>query len=745
MEYHISDHQPVYAVHKKGRDKRESVGFEGRSYRNFDKNIFKDMLREAVNWEDLHNIDNPNSAWDFILKHGTSVLDKLCPMQTFHIKNYRPDWMTDELIEQIKDRDYFYRKAKASRSEDDWNIAKHLRNVTNSNIRSSKREFVLNELNENKNDAKKFWKVIKKVIPTKQSSSQDILLKGEDGQKIDKQLVADYINEFFINVGKVDCPSVVKDDPNQVRCTENELLQIKNFEQTTETEVYKIVKDINVSKSSGISNLSSLALKEAFTVLIPEITYMYNLSFQTSIFPSVWKEALVVPIPKVGNLSLVQNYRPISLLPLPGKIMEKIVHKQLSDHLDENFLLSEKQHGFRKSHSTAHSAAQLVEFVNHKMDARKPTLAVYIDFRKAFDCVQHNVLLDKLTRLNLHPSVIDWIKSYLSNRKQRVYANDIYSDFRDIKQGVPQGSVLGPLFYIIYANDLSKLFKYCQFALYADDTVLYTANEVFGDSVYQMQQDISSLSTWCNANGIRVNTSKTCVMVFGNQTMTKNLVPFEIMFENTPLQKVSSYNYLGITLDWQLNYNLHVKKLISTVSAKLKQLQRMRSFLNTRAALMVYKSMLLPIIVYGDVFLSATSVVNRKKLQTLQNRGLRCALNKSIDAVSSDELHAEAGLLKLKYRREQHLLNFMYDWSLNNSLLVSKPEGSVATRSSKKRLFKLKKPRTEKLKKSLAYKGKSKWNKLHVDFHLAATKSSYKLLVHNWVVQKSITDMINDP
>ena len=743
LNHHISDHQPIYVVHKKGRDGRESVKFRGRSYRDFDKEEFGNRLRNVADWGDLCKMSDPNCAWDFMLRHITTILDELCPIKTFHIKNYRPDWMTDELIEQIKDRDYFYRKAKATGDEDAWNIAKYLRNVTNSHIRSSKREFILNELKKNEDDAKKFWKIIKKVIPSKHTSSQDILLKDNEGTKLDKCQVADYINDFFIDVGKPDLSNSLHEGQHatdQSNLHAGEPVQPMSFGMVTEVQTFKVIRDINIAKSSGIDNLSSFILKEAFTILATEVTQMFNLSLRTSIFPSLWKKALVIPIPKTGNLSLVQNYRPISLLPLPGKILEKLAHKQISDYLDEKSLLTDKQHGFRKSHSTTHSVAQLVNFVNYNMDMRRPTLAVYIDFRKAFDCVQHDILIEKLKRLNLHASVIGWIQSYLYSREQRVFANDVYSESRTIMQGVPQGSVLGPLFYITYANDLSELFKSCQFALYADDTVLYTADDVFEDSVFKLQQDMDRLSTWCKLNGIKVNTNKTKVMVFGSKTAVSKLPTFEILYNNEPLPKVLSYNYLGVTLDSKLNYNLHIKKLIATVSAKLKQFQRMRNFLNTKAALLVYKSMMLPIIEYGDIFLSAASVENRKKLQTLQNKGLRCALRKSIDTATTGELHAEAGLLKLKYRREQHLLNFLYDWSLDKKELVRRSTDSVQTRTSQKRLFKLKKPHTEKYKKSLAYKGKAKWNELHTDFHQAATKGSYKLLVRNWIIQKSITN-----
>ena len=189
----------------------------------------------------------------------------------------------------------------------------------------------------------------------------------------------------------------------------------------------RIVNDINISKSSGLDNISSFIMKEAFKVLIPEVTYMYNLSIGTSSFPRAWKQALVIPIPKTGNLSLTQNYRPISLLPLLCKILEKLIHRQLSGYMELEALLTDNQHGFRKAHSTNHSVAQLTNYVSKKLDSKMPTLVAYVDFRKAFDCVQHPILLNKLGQLGVGEKVISWVESYLSGRVQRVLANSTYS------------------------------------------------------------------------------------------------------------------------------------------------------------------------------------------------------------------------------------------------------------------------------------------------------------------------------
>ena len=390
--------------------------FQGRSYRNFDTDTFKGNLLER-NWDDLYKLTDPGETWDFILKNITQVLDTICPVRTFKIKNYRPDWMTKELIEQIKDRDYFYKKAKVTGDADAWNIAKHLRNITNINIRQAKKDFIINELNLHNEDPKKFWKVIRRVVPTnKTSRSHDILLKDGDS-KLAKEEVAHYINNFFINVGNFDAPNAptVDDQPEDSLAQEEGISpsSLECLQNVTETEVFKIISEINVSKSSGIEDVSSFVIKEAFKVLITQVTYMFNLSIKGACFPEAWKYATVIPIPKVGNSTLVQNYRPISPLPLPGKILEKLIHNQLSNYLEGDSLLNSNQHGFRKHHSTIHSVAQLTSFINKKMDSRLPTLVAYVDFRKAFDCVQHPILLGKLAKLGIGRPIVNWVSSYL--------------------------------------------------------------------------------------------------------------------------------------------------------------------------------------------------------------------------------------------------------------------------------------------------------------------------------------------
>ena len=732
LDHFISDHQPVFEVKKKGRDHRPNKNFRGRSYRNYVRETFKHNLLEQ-NWEDFYKMADPNEAWTYLLGRIILILDRMCPIRTFQIKNYMPEWVTNELIEQIKDRDYFYKKAKLEGGEDAWNIAKHLRNLTNTNIRQARKDFVLSELEENRDDYKRFWKTVRSVIPNEKGSTKQDISLTHMGQKLAKQDIAHFINNYFINIGKnnrgtsqgshgndgaVRAPQV-----NTVNCADSSVNSGEwSFDDIPQAEVYKVIKGINVSKSLGLDDVSSFIVKEAFTILLAQITHLFNLSLHTSIFPKDWKGALVIPIPKTGNLSNVQNYRPISLLPLPGKLLEKLVHAQLSSHLDNINFLTDNQHGFRKQHSTIHSIAQITKFINTKMDKGQVTLAAFIDFRKAFDCVQHPILLDKLSCTGLGNNALKWFESYLTGRRQRVLANNVHSQYQVVTQGVPQGSVLGPLFYIIYANDINKIIKSCNIALYADDTVLYTASANFDVSTRKIQKDMNALSVWCEQNGIRMNTDKTKLMVFGSPVKISKLPDFEIKIEGSPLTVATHYKYLGITLDRQLNYTKHIQTVISKVSLKLKQFRRMRYFLDVKAATLVYKNMILPIIEYGDIFLVGTTAENRKKLQILQNKGLRCALREQDTSIN--KLHRKVQLQRLKYRRDQHLLSYMYDVATDDK--QHKPKTcSIKTRSHNKKLLKICRPKTEKFKNSLAYRGPKKWNSLPEQYHHVTTRQQF--------------------
>ena len=244
---------------------------------------------------------------------------------------------------------------------------------------------------------------------------------------------------------------------------------------TTEEEVLKLIKDIKIHKSSGFVEINSRVMKDAFEYLAGQVTHLLKCSLDTQIVPEGWKEATIVPIPKDGNLTLVENYRPISLLPLPSKLLEKIVHRNISEYLDHNNILTEIQGGYRKNHSTIQTIGTLTDDILRERNVGRNTLAVFIDLKKAFDTVDHSILLRKCDRYGIVGKAGIWLKHYLTDRKQCTLANGTKSPKTNITCGVPQGSILGPLLFLLYVNEIEYICKHSKVLLYADDTVLYVS------------------------------------------------------------------------------------------------------------------------------------------------------------------------------------------------------------------------------------------------------------------------------
>ena len=747
LPIHISDHQPIYIIKKKTRDQRPRETFTGRTYRHLIEEDLQRHLR-GIDWDLKMDTTTAEAAWRTMYTEIKSEVDRICPIKKFTVRSQRPEWITNNLLEQMKDRDYFYRKAKKTGLEDDWNIAKHLRNTTNFNIRQAKSNYIINKLETHKDDPKKFWRTIKRVFPskTKKEKSQ-ITLKNKEGDTVCSKEVPEYINDFFVNIGTTIARDNSKNNTRNTRAqdsnnadgngvpvvpittpiadpypddTQHEIAEV------TENEVYREVMKINIGKSSGLSEINSRVLKMAFKMLIPQLTVICNLSVKSTTYPDDWKKAIVVPIPKTGDLQEVGNYRPISLLPLPGKILERLIYNQITASLEEENFFTTFQHGFRKKHSTIHAILQLTNHINYNMDKGIPTAAVFIDFRKAFDCVCHTTFLKKLESTQLGPNMVCWVKDYLRNRQQAVLANNVKSSNLQVQQGVPQGSILGPLFYIIYANDIPENMK-SNIALYADDTVLYTSSRNGNKVKDTLQEDMDTLGQWCMTNGLTINADKTKVMVFGNKKRRENLGDQNIAFEGKDIKTVTAYKYLGVKLDQSLKYDLHANAIIQRVSDKVNYLRRIRKFVNRQAALSIYKNMILPILEYGNVLMFSVKSDYRKKMQVLQNKGLKCALG--LDPLTSTkEVHKEAKLDPLHIRRKQHILQTMFKqvhepflWKLKKAR-----KSGVVTRSCKKKQFIIKRIKTEKLKKSVTNKAPRLWNSLPKGLQNATDPNYFK-------------------
>ena len=706
IEWNFSDHLVVAVKRKRVRVRCKKVSFKGRSYKNY---VREDMQQELIeqDWGKFYETQAPLECWGIMENRIREHLNRVAPQKEFRVKEVREPWVTNEILEEIKDKDRVLREARQSGLAGDFVRARMERNRVGRLIEQAKADFLKDQQEELVDDPKKFWRLVKSILPGKGKSRRKITLadrkEGKD-MEVEDTDTANYINKFFSGIG----PKLAKvhNEPWVFygEKVENECPAfVTDYEQ-----VSKLCGEILTVKSSGFEDIATKVFKDAFRVLVPQLVYIFNLSFSTGMFPDSWKQATIIPLYKGGDKLEVSNYRPVSLLPLPGKVIEKIAHAKMSSFLERYELLSDRQGGFRKGHSTMASIAELTDSILCNINKGLTSLAAFIDLRKAFDTVDHNILLRKLRCYGIEGTNLRWCTNYLSGRTQRTLANAVLSINEVITCGVPQGSVLGPLFFILYVNDVQKAVTGVNLQLYADDTVIYVAGEDSHSAAAKLQPALNKFSKWCAANKLTLNVSKTKLMTFGTRNMVKKAKDTVVKIGGTPLQIVPTYKYLGVTLDATLTFDKQVKSTISMVAFKTNLLARIRKYVKESVAIKIYKSMILPYFDYGDVIYNSACKDGLDKLQRLQNRCLKICKHVHV-RYSTKELHAETKMPMLDVRRTAHINNFMFK-RLEKLDLVD--DRNIRTRAHDAPLFKVKVPKCEAYKRSVEYAGSLQWNNL---------------------------------
>ena len=416
------------------------------------------------------------------------------------------------------------------------------------------------------------------------------------------------------------------------------------------------------------------------------------------------KHASVTPVFKSGDNRILGNYRPISILSFYSKIIEKLIYSRINNFITKYDIISPSQFGFRKGKSTEHALIEVLEFLYAAIDDRQYSIGIFIDYRKAFDTVPHSILLRKLERYGIRGVALDLFHSYLCNRKQVVRINNTYSNEVTINVGVPQGSILGPILFILYINDLCNLSTDSKFVLFADDTTILFRNNSL-ESLYEVcNREMLKFMTWTIANQLTLNVDKTFYMLFSNKPIANNLPC--IYYGNSPLVREHECKFLGIRLDDKLRFDKHIKQVSSKASKLIGIIYRIRDFVPSSVLKTLYYSLFYPYVCYGSMVWGFTYECHLNSLFIIQKRIIRL-INRQPPYSHTNELFIRNKILKLKEILEYRLLNYMFDGSLNFELVGSH---GYNTRSSMNLRTSLN--RTVKTQRSLKYIGPSLWNKL---------------------------------
>ena len=444
-------------------------------------------------------------------------------------------------------------------------------------------------------------------------------------------------NTYMFCVNKYKCLHINQNNTGSTRfdaCLKNKPTSKLCFQEINESTVKKIIDGLPSKSSCGHDNISLKITKFLKNLISLPLSIIINQTLNTGIFPDTLKVAKVRPLYKKGDDRSFSNYRPISLLPSFSKIFEKVIYQQTYSYFQTHNLLYSSQYGFRSGHSTELAGLEIVDRIIQELDKNEIPINIYLDLSKAFDTLDHDILLQKLKFYGITGINLDVFKNYLSGRRQYVEFENVNSDIMHIKTGVPQGSVLGPLLFIVYINDIANASNIFKCISYADDTTLTSILSLFGlNNTPHMYDNINTeldkISEWLKINKLSLNVDKTKFMLF--HMPQKNIETPIIIIDNTVIECVDSFNFLGIYLDKYMNWKRHTDYIATKISKSIGILNRLKHILPTEIKLMIYNSLILSHINYGILIWGYHS----DRLYKLQKKAMR------IITVAPYNAHAE--------------------------------------------------------------------------------------------------------
>ena len=535
------------------------------------------------------------------------VLDKHAPIKRIKIKSRPNPFITPEIRQLMKTRDKWHKSAIRTNDKMHWNAYRSFRQEVKREIRFAEKEHVCNEINNSNGNTNSIWKVINRCLPRR----QPLFVSTED-----PKTQAFRFNEYYASVG------------------------------------------VNASAMAD-----EIAEELGFTVTIPTITNLINYSFSSCEFAQVWKRAEVTPCIKSGDPDEPTNTRPISLLPIISKVVERSAHVQFTEYLDSNGKIAQFPSGNRKIHSTETGLLYFTDEILKNMDMKQVSVVVLLDMSKAFDSIRHDLMLSKLRKAGAGDSAIAWFESYLSRRTQTVKIQDTLSTSLPLSVGVPQGSILGPLLFTVYVNEILSVPRRCKSMGYVDDKKIFIAfpPRDLSSAISDLNEDLNEISRWCCANSLLINSEKTKVQVIGVSQLIRNLPPIPpIKILGKVINPVPVVKDLGVSIDCYLSYNENTKELVSNCMFKLSRINRIKHLLDRKTILLLMEVFVFSKLFYCSTIWSNTSKQNVKKLQLVQNFAARIVLGlRKYD-------HISEGIQSLKW------LNVKDTLFLNDAVMVHK-------------------------------------------------------------------------
>ena len=684
----ISDHFPIFHVTCQTQKKEKPKSFISRDITTEKINQFNEMLSMNI-WENVLNDLNPQSSFDKFYEEFDSAFNLYFPIREVRFnKNIHKieGFMTGGLmISRLKKLELGSIFSKNKTEEN--NIAyTTYRDIYNKAIKDAKKIFYREQLDQNKDDLRKTWQTLRKVISKSNDKTSCIdEIKVNDTSYTNNNDISNKFNDYFTSIANEINPSPL--NPCDFIPETDSIFRLREINIHV---LIKLVKKMDNKKSSDMFGLSNCLLKQIINSIAVPLVHIINQSIKTGQIPSQLKIAKVLPIFKYSNNSKMDkcnpgNYRPISLLPIFSKLLEKIVSEQLTRYLEFNQIIYEHQYGFQAKKSTLHPMIHLLNYLGQAKNEKLITIGVFCDLAKCFDTISHSILLRKLEKIGIQGLELEWFKNYLNNRNQFVYTNGEKSNLLGINKGVPQGSILGPILFLIYINDIKNCTSLMTL-LFADDSNFLISGKNLNEIVEILNIELKNICDWFRCNEMSLNPTKTKFMIFNKREDTINWEEIDIKLDfnnvnENDINKIRNLGYinqnsdipavkfLGVYIDPQLNFKYHIEYLRKKISRSMYLINRVKNLLCKKSLETLFHSFINSHLMFCLPAWSCGLESSTNPLAVLQKKAIRI-INRSAYNDHTPPLFKEIKVLPLKELAIYTKLLFFYDfirWKLPNS------------------------------------------------------------------------------
>lgn len=641
-------------------------------------------------------------------------------------------WITKGIKKSSKRKQRLYDNYLKKRTFESEKKYKDYKNLFERIKKNSKKNYYHGLFNKYVNNIKKTWQTMKEIIGrskvyNKNSLPRKIFVNNLEIE--DQNEIANNFNDFFVSIGPKLASKIPQASTNFLSYLKTINKQIQLYEITDE-EFILAFSTLKRNKASGFDDITSNIVHSVYEEIKLPFKHICNVSVMTGVFPDHLKIARVIPVFKNGDESLLSNYRPISILPCFSKILERIIYNRLFDFLTENNILYSSQFGFQKRHSTEHAFVDLVDQINDNFKANKLTLGIFLDLSKAFDTVDHSILLKKMEAYGITGKTLDLFTSYLSNRLQYISYENKSTDMLEVKCGVPQGSILGPLLFLIYVNDLANVSSLLKPIMFADDTNLFFSHKNIKTLFETVNHELIKIAEWLKANKLSLNVDKTTYTLF-HKPRFKDNIPLRlpnIFIENKSIKQANATKFLGIIIDENLNWDHHLLFLENKISKNLGIIYRAKPFVNENSLKCLYYSFINSYLQYGNIVWGSTYKTKLKKLFSIQKRAIRAVFNIDYNN-SATEIMKTQNILNVYQLNLYQIAIFMFNFKneklpkafCNRFQII---RNRYNTRSSSKN-FREPYSHLQLVKFSISHRGPKIWNNLVNDSLKDQTNLSY--------------------